>query len=214
MKLFTYFRSSAAYRVRIALNLKGLQPEHIPIHLVNNGGEQFSKEYRTKNPQCLVPALEVEQGVITQSLAILEYCEEKFPTPALLPKDPFDRARVRSLALSIACEIHPLNNLRVLKYLTEQLGLQETQKNTWYQHWIRLGLTALEARLAQDPQTGQCCHGDEPTFADIFLVPQLYNARRFQCDLSDYPTLCRIEEYCGSIPAFQNAAPEKQKDFV
>ncbi|MDO9236867.1 MAG: maleylacetoacetate isomerase, partial [Aquabacterium sp.] len=185
MKLYGYFRSSASCRVRIALNLKGLDAEHVPVHLVNNGGEQLSENFRALNPEALVPALmdtdAGQQIVLSQSLAIMEYLEERYPTPALLPDNAADRAYVRSLGLSIACEIHPLNNLRVLKYMTTTLGLSDEQKNAWYQHWCISGLAALEQRLASDKRTGDFCFGHTPTLADCCLVPQIFNAQRFNC---------------------------------
>lgn len=216
MKLYGYFRSSASYRVRIALNLKGLDAEHVPVHLVNNGGEQLSENFRALNPEALVPALmDIDAGqqiVLSQSLAIMEYLEEKYPTPALLPDNAADRAHVRSLGLSIACEIHPLNNLRVLKYLTTTLGLSDEQKNAWYQHWCISGLAALEQRLASDKRTGDFCFGHTPTLADCCLVPQIFNAQRFNCDLSGMPTLMRVNQRCLEMDAFIKAMPMNQPD--
>lgn len=214
MKLYTYFRSSAAYRVRIALALKGLQPVMIPVHLLRDGGEQSSPEYLALNRQGLIPALDDDGTLVTQSMAICEYLEEIQPIPALLPADPAARARVRALALAIACEIHPLNNLRVLNYLTGTLGLSEAQKLAWYHHWIRLGFSALEAQLAAESNSGKFCHGDAPTLADVFLVPQVANARRFDLDLSAFPTLLRIDANCRELPAFIAAAPQNQADAV
>ena len=210
IKLYSYFRSSAAYRVRIALNLKHLPYEYLPVHLVK--GEQRDERYRALNPQALVPMLVDDGEAITQSMAIIEYFDEKFPDPPLLPPTPEARARVRSIAQAIACDIHPLNNLRVLKYLTGTLGASEDAKNAWYRHWIELGLAAIEARLAADSRTGAFCHGATPTLADICLVPQLANSRRVNLDLSPYPTLLRIEAACAALPAFANAAPAKQPD--
>lgn len=212
MKLYNYFRSSASYRVRIALNLKGLNYEYLSVHLTRNGGEQFGAEFRAMNPQSLVPVLKDGDLALTQSLAIIEYLDEIHPQPPLLPKAPGERARVRALALSIACEIHPLNNTRVLQYLTGKLGLSEETKNQWYHHWIALGFQALETKLANSPHTGKFCHGDTPTLADCCLVPQLTNARRFKGDVSAYPTLLRIEKNCNALPAFQQAAPDLQPD--
>jgi maleylacetoacetate isomerase/maleylpyruvate isomerase len=212
MKLHTYFRSSAAYRVRIALNLKGLQAELSPIHLLKDGGEQFGLAYDTLNPQHLVPLLEDDGMLLAQSLAIIEYLDEMHPATALLPNDLRGRARVRALSQAIACDIHPINNLRVLKYLSEKLGVSPEQKNDWYRHWVTLGLEALERQLARDPGTGQFCHGDTPTMADCCLVPQLYNARRFECDLAPYPTLVAIAERCEALAAFVRAHPERQAD--
>jgi maleylacetoacetate isomerase/maleylpyruvate isomerase len=212
MKLHTYFRSSASYRVRIALNLKGHAPEQAFVHLNRNGGEQFSAGFHALNPQHLLPVLEDDGRLLTQSLAIIEYLDETRPEAPLLPEDAAGRARVRAISQAIACEIHPLNNLRVLKYLGEELKLTPDQKNTWYRHWVTLGLQALEEQLAHDSSTGLFCHGDTPTMADCCLMPQLYNARRFECDLSAYPTLLRIEERCAALPAFALARPALQAD--
>lgn len=216
MKLYSYFRSSASYRVRIALNLKGLNYEQVPVHLVKNGGEQLSDAYRAFNPDGLVPALLDEQDgesiALTQSLAMIEYLDEAYPTPALLPDNAADRAHVRALALSIACEIHPLNNLRVLRYLSDTLGVTEEQKNTWYRHWCELGLAALEKKLVTDRRTGLYCFGDTPGLADCFLIPQIANAQRFHCDFSAMPTLMRINETCLALPSFIAALPSNQPD--
>ena len=211
MKLYDYFRSSAAYRVRIALNLKGLSPAREFVHL--RKGAQRSDDYRTLNPQGLVPALALDGGpVLTQSLAILEYLEEKHPSPPLLPRGAEARARVRAIALSIACDIHPLDNLRVLDYLTGTLGVSREAKDGWYKYWIDVGFEALERQLARDPATGRYCHGDTPTLADVCLVPQVANALRFGIDVSPYPTLVRIDAALNEIPAFANAAPARQPD--
>ncbi len=216
MKLYSYFRSSASYRVRIALNLKGLSYETIPVHLLKNGGEQFTEEYRRLNPAALVPALlddaDDDPMVLTQSLAIIEYLEETCPEPSLLPCDPRDRARVRAIALAIACDIHPLNNLRVLRYLVRKLNVSEDDKNAWYRHWCEQGLAAIEARLANDKHTGVFCHGDIPTLADCCLVPQVANAQRLNCDLSSMPTIMRINTACLLLDAFAKAAPANQPD--
>lgn len=212
MKLYTYFRSSASYRVRIALNLKGLAYETVPVHLTRGGGEQLKPEFRGVNPQALVPVLQDGGRLLTQSLAIIEYLDEVHPQPSLLPKDAPGRARVRALAQAIACDLHPLNNLRVLNYLTGPMGLGNDAKQTWYCHWIAMGLGALEATLAKDEQTGTFCHGDAPGLADCCLVPQLANARRFKCDVSPYPTLLNIEKNCQALEAFQRAAPDQQPD--
>lgn len=219
MKLYSFFRSSASYRVRIALQLKGVSADYVPIGL--RKGEQYEAAYRKLNPQSLVPALEEGGHVITQSLAILEYLEETHPQPPLLPKTPAERARVRSLALAVACEIHPLDNTRVLDYLKDKLGANEAARGAWYRNWIAVGMAALEARLAGEKETGRFCHGDAPTLADCCLVPQLYNARRFHqvfntapFDLAPYPTVTRIEQACLALPAFQAAAPERQPDAV
>jgi maleylacetoacetate isomerase len=210
IKLYSYFRSSAAYRVRIALNLKSLPYEYLPVHLVK--GEQRDERYRALNPQALVPMLGDDGETITQSMAIIEYLDEKFPDPPLLPPTPEARARVRSIAQVIACDIHPLNNLRVLKYLTGTLGASEDAKNAWYRHWIELGLAAIEARLAADSRTAAFCHGATPTLADICLVPQLANARRYDFSIEAYPTLGRIESHCLALDAFARAAPARQPD--
>lgn len=212
MKLYTFFRSSASYRVRIALNLKGLEYEQIPIHLRRGGGEQFSPAYKAINPQALVPALEDGGRVFTQSLAIMEYLEERYPDPPLLPRDPADRATVRSMALVIACEVHPIQNLRVLKYVSSELKGSEDEVNRWARHWIDLGLGALEQQVRALPRRGKFCFGDTPSLADICLVPQLANARRFGCDLSLFPSLLEIEAQCTALPAFAKAAPENQPD--
>lgn len=211
LKLFNYFRSSASFRVRIALNLKKLAYEEIPIHLVKNGGEQHSSEYQLINPQSLVPTLQDGNKTITQSLAIIEYLEDMHPTPALLPHDNYLKALVRSFALTIAADTHPLNNLRVLTYLTQELGISEDKKTRWYQHWVAKGLTPLEKILSSSEHTGDYCFGNSPTMADIFLIPQLYNARRFACDISAYPTLMRIESHCQTLSAFNNAWPIEEK---
>ena len=211
MKLYDYFRSSAAYRVRIALNLKGLSPERTFIHL--RRGAHRADEYLELNPQGLVPSLVTDGGdVLTQSLAIIEWLDETQREPPLLPADSAGRARVRSLALAIACDIHPLNNLRVLNYLTGTLGATDAQRDGWYRYWCDVGFEALETRLARDAATGAYCHGDTPTIADICLVPQLANSRRVHLDLSPYPTLLRIEAACTALPAFANATPAKQPD--
>ena len=210
MILHTYFRSSAAYRVRIALHLKGLAFESAFVHLVK--GAHKSAAYRAVNPALLVPALVDGADPVSQSIAIIEYLEETRPqTPALLPKAPADRARVRALSLLVACDIHPLNNLRVLKYLNGVLKVSEEQKNAWYRHWVEDGLAKLEAMLA-DGRTGRFCHGDTPTMADCCLVPQVANGLRFNCDFSHVPTVMRIREACGALEAFRQAAPENQAD--
>lgn len=211
MQLYSYFRSSAAYRVRIALNLKGLSYEYKPVHLLKDGGQQLSPEYRRLNPNALVPSLVDGDQVLTQSLAIIEYLEELHPQPPLLPADPAGRARVRAIAQTIACDIHPLNNLRVLKYL-KQLGIDQPGRDDWYRHWVEGGLAAFERMLADSPSTGSCCHGDTPTLADICLVPQVYNARRLKADLSAMPTVVRIADHCAALPAFEAAHPDRQPD--
>ena len=211
MRLYTYFRSSAAYRVRIALGLKGLAYESVPIHLLRNGGEQLQASYRAVNPAGLVPALD-DGAILTQSLAIMEYLEETHPQVALLPSDPLGRARVRALAQTVACDIHPVGNLRVLKYLTGTLKVADEAKLAWSQHWIKEGFAALEALLSGSSDTGAFCHGDTPTIADCCLVPQVFNARRFEVDLAPYPTIVAIDAACAAIPAFIDAHPERQGD--
>lgn len=212
MKLYTFFRSSASYRVRIALNLKGLTCEQVPIHLRRGGGEQLSAAYKAINPQALVPALEDGGRILTQSLAIIEYLEETHPNPPLLPAKPADKALVRGMALVIACEIHPIQNLRVLQYVKRQYNQTDEQVNRWAQHWIDLGLEALERMIVAQPRRGKFCFGDTPTLADICLVPQLGNARRYGCDLSPYPSILEIEKNSMALQAFADAAPEKQPD--
>jgi maleylacetoacetate isomerase len=212
MKLYTFFRSSASYRVRIALNLKGISCEQAPIHLRRGGGEQFTAAYKAINPQALVPALEDNGRILTQSLAIIEYLDEKYPNPPLLPKDPADKAVVRSMALVIACEVHPIQNLRVLNYVKATYNQTDEQVNQWAQHWIDLGLSALQETIVAQPKRGNFCFGDTPTLADICLIPQLGNARRYRCDLSKYPPILEIDKNCAALPAFANAAPEKQPD--
>jgi maleylpyruvate isomerase len=210
MKLYTYFRSSAAFRVRIALNLKGLTYEPAFVHLAK--GEHRAPAYGTLNAQALLPTLEDEAQRLTQSLAILEYLEETHPAVPLLPKDAPGRARVRSLALLIACEIHPLNNLRVLQHLKRVLGQNEEQINTWYRHWVADGLAKFEADLARGGTSGKFCYGDAPTMADCCLVPQIFNAQRYQCDTTPYPATMRIFAECMKLEAFDRAQPSKQPD--
>ncbi len=212
MKLYSYFRSSASYRVRIALNLKQLPYEYVGVHLLRSGGEQLSDTYRSLNPDALVPTLVDDGAVLQQSLAIVEYLEETHPAPPLLPSAPADRAYVRAIALQIACEIHPLDNLRVLKYLKHELGVDEDAKNAWYRHWVEQGFASLEARLSTDSRTGRCAFGDTPTLADICLAPQVFNAQRFDVDLTPYPTIRRINEHLGTLEAFAAAAPGRQPD--
>ena len=212
LKLYGYYRSSAAYRVRIVLNLKGLAYEQVFVHLRRGGGEQFRPDYVKLNPQALVPTLDDDGVVLTQSLAIINYLEETRPEPRLVPADPAARARVRALALAVACDIHPLNNLRVLQYLKDELDIDEDARNRWYRHWVELGLGAMEQMVAGHPATGRFCHGDFPGIADACLVPQLANARRFGCDVGVCPTLVTIEGACAELPAFRAAAPENQPD--
>jgi maleylpyruvate isomerase len=212
MKLYTFFRSSASYRVRIALNLKGLDYEQAPIHLRRGGGEHLTPAYRTINPQALVPALEDGGRIFTQSLAIIEYLDERYPKPPLLPRDPADRAIARSMALLIACEVHPIQNLRVLNHLKSDHKQSDDDTIRWARHWIDLGFSALERMVISASKQGKFCLADTPTLADICLVPQLANARRFGVDLSKYPRLLEVEANCMSLSAFANAVPEKQPD--
>jgi maleylacetoacetate isomerase len=212
MQLSTYFRSSAAWRVRIALALKGIATTPDFVHLLKDGGQQKTAAFRRKNPMGVVPVLELDNGsLLTQSLAIIEYLEETHPTPALLPSEPVARARVRAFALAIACDIHPLNNLRVLQYLEKVIGQSQEARNAWYHHWIAEGLTALEAML-QGAGAGPFCFGATPGLADICLVPQMANARRYKCPLDAYPTLLRAEAAALALPGFRDTAPEKQPD--
>lgn len=211
MRLYTYFRSSAAFRVRIALNLKGLAFEPQFVHLPK--GQHREPAYGAVNPQALVPTLELDDGArLAQSMAIIEYLEELHPRPALLPADPMGRARVRSLSQLVACEIHPLNNLRALQYLRKQLGQNEEQVGAWYRHWIADGFAKIEAQLAGAQETGRYCHGDTPTMADCCLVPQVFNARRYEFDPKPYPTSMRVFDECMKLDAFERAQPSKQPD--
>jgi len=211
MKLIGYFRSSAAFRVRIALNLKGIAVEHVSKHL--RKGEQSAPDYAALNPQKLVPALVLESGeVLTQSLAIVEYLEETHPEPPLLPRDPVARAHVRALALILSADVHPIQNLRVMAYLRQKFGQTEESAFAWSRHWIETGFDAFEATLARDPRTGAFCHGDTPGLADLCLVPQVFNAGRFKVDMARYPAIQRIHETCMKHPAFDAAQPSKQPD--
>lgn len=212
LALYTYFRSSAAYRVRIALNLKGLDADHRFIHLLKDGGQQHGEAYRAINPQQLIPTLIDNGHAIAQSLAIVEYLEETHPEPPLLPKGAFARARVRQIAYAVACDIHPVNNLRVLQQLRRNFAATEDQRAEWQKHWIALGFTAIESLLANAPETGGYCHGDAPSLADICLIPQMANARRVNLDLAPYPTLTRIEQSALANPAFAAAQPKEQRD--
>jgi maleylacetoacetate isomerase len=210
MQLYNYFRSSASYRVRIALALKGLAYEYKVVHL--NKNEQFKESYAAVSAARLVPLLKDGDAVLTQSLAIIEYLDETHPEPPLLPRDALGRARVRSLAYDIACEIHPLNNLRVLRYLVHDLKLSEEDKNRWYRHWVETGLEAVERQLATNPPGWRFCHGDAPTLADVTLVPQIFNARRFDCRLEHVPSVMRVFEACMQLDAFEQTRPEKCPD--
>ena len=214
MKLYTYFRSSAAYRVRIALNLKGLEYESVSKDLRNPGGEHRLSDYLALNPQGLIPALEDDGRVLSQSLAIIEYLDEKFPAPPLLPKAAADRAQVRAMALGIACDMHPLNNLRVLNYLRDELKQDEAAVNRWYAHWIAAGFRGLEELVRRSSSNRKHCFGGAVTLADVFLVPQMFNARRFNCDVTPYPTLVSISGHLEQLPAFAAARPELQPDAV
>ena len=209
MELYNYSRSSASYRVRIALALKGLAYDYKSVRLTND--EQFRESYVAVSASRLVPLLKDGDAVVTQSLAIIEYLDETYPTPPLLPPNALGRARVRSLAYDIACEIHPLNNLRVLRYLVRDLKLSEDDKNRWYRHWVETGLETLERQLA-DPRTGRFCHGNTPTLADVTLVPQIFNARRYDCRLEHVPTVMRVFEACMQLDAFEQTRPEKCPD--
>jgi maleylacetoacetate isomerase len=212
LKLYTYFRSSAAFRVRIALNLKGLGYESIPTHLLRGGGEQHRPEYRAINPQGLVPALDDAGTLISQSLAIVEYLDETHPSPPLLPGTPYDRAAIRSLACVIACDIHPLNNLRVLQYLRDTLGQGEDALARWNREWISRGFAALETSISRHSGDGRHCYGSQVTLADICLLPQVFNSRRYQLDLAPYPRLAAVARHLEALPAFASARPEAQPD--
>lgn len=210
MKLYSYYRSSASYRVRIALALKGLTPEAVPVNLLK--GEQKSDAYRTLNPQGLVPLLVDGDHQFTQSLAIIEYLEETYPQVPLLPQTRPERARVRALALAVACEMGPLCNSGPLGFLGDAFGLNDEQKNQWYHHWMAKGFAALEQMLIASEYTGSYCHGSTPTLADCCLIPQVFNARRYQFDMTPYPTISRIVEHCSKHPAFIAAHPLNQSD--
>lgn len=210
LTLYSYWRSSAAWRVRIALNLKQLEHDLVSVNLLQ--GEQHGQALRAVNPQELIPVLRDGQRLVRQSMAIMEYLDETYPQRPLLPATSRDRARVRSIAQVIACDIHPLNNLRVQQYLERELGASEEQRNAWTRHWIALGFDAVEAMLADNPATGEFCEGDDPGFAECCLVPQLYNARRFGVDVSKYPNILRIDAACAALPAFEAARAENQPD--
>jgi maleylacetoacetate isomerase len=210
MKLYTYFRSSAAYRTRIAINLKGVQCETTEVDLRPAASDQVKPEYRAVNPQGLVPALVIEDTTVAQSLAIIEYLDEVYPEPPLLPRSPVDRARVRAMALAVACDMHPLNNLRVLNYLRSPLGHDKDTVDAWYRHWIAVGFSGLEQEARRASRDGHYMFGSSVTIADIYIVPQMYNARRFKCDIEPYPTLRSICAHLESLPAFAKAVPEAQ----
>jgi maleylacetoacetate isomerase len=213
LKLYSYWRSSAAYRVRIALNLKGLPYELVPVNLGSSGGDQHLPDYSALNPQELVPVLIDGERIIRQSQAIIEYLDESYDGEAkLLPASARERARVRALAQVIACDIHPLNNTRVMQYLEHQFSAPPIEREHWTQHWIREGFRAIEALLAENPSTGIYCEGDEPTLADIFLIPQVYNARRWSVDMAAYPIIQRINTSCLALEEFERAKPENQPD--
>jgi maleylpyruvate isomerase len=212
MKLFSYFRSSAAFRVRIALNLKRVPYEVVPIHLLKSGGEQFSEQYVKTNPLSLVPALEDGGQVLFQSMAIIEYLEERYPEPALLPSDRIARAYVRAIAQTIACDIHPLNNLRVLRYLVRELHVSDQDKDAWYRHWVEMGLGQLDRIVVARGLSGRYTLGDQVTIADLAIVPQIFNARRFGCDLASARTLAAICDRCMELDAFARAEPSAQPD--
>ena len=208
MKLYDYYRSSCSYRVRIALNLKQINYESLPIHLTQQGGEQHQSDYLALNPQGLVPTLNENGHIITQSLAIIEYLDELNPIPPLLPNNLLGRAEVRSLALSIACDIHPLNNLRALQQLRQQMNATEDQVHAWYHHWLKLGFDAFEEKLKRLPRTHAVCYGNEVSLADICLIPQVYNAQRFEFPIHGYPRIQEINDYCLTLNAFKDAQPE------
>jgi maleylacetoacetate isomerase len=212
VKLYSFFRSSAAYRARIALNVKGLQYEYVAKHLVKNGGEHRSADYLAINPQGFIPALEHDGVLITQSVAIIEYLDEVFPSPPFLPKRPVDRAAVRAMSLLVACDIHPLNNLRVLNYLKSPLSQSTEAIADWYKNWIAEGFLALEQLIAKHSSDGRYCFGNTVTMADVLLVPQVANSRRYQMDLTPYPTLKKVTIHLESLPAFLAARPEVQPD--
>ncbi|HRO62451.1 maleylacetoacetate isomerase [Thermomonas sp.] len=212
LQLYSYWRSSAAYRVRIGLNLKGLDYEIIPVHLVRDGGQQHAPEYRAINPQELVPTLLHGQRRLTQSLSILEYLDEVWPDRPLLPATARERQRARALGLLVACDIHPLNNLRVLQYFEREWHVPQPERDGWVRHWIEAGFRVAELQLADHPSTGTYCDGDTPGFSDCCLIPQIYNARRHGVDMTAYPALCRIEAECLALPEFDAARPENQPD--
>lgn len=212
LRLYSYWRSSAAYRVRIGLQLKQLPHEIVPVHLLRDGGEQHAADFHALNPQELVPVLKHGQRIVRQSLAILEYLEETFPDHPIMPATARDRARVRGIAQMVACDIHPLNNLRVLQFFERDWNVPQPERDAWVRRWIATGFAALEALLADNPSTGDFCEGDLPSMADCCLVPQVYNARRFGVDMTAYPTIARIDAHCLGLPEFDAARPEVQPD--
>ena len=210
MQLYNFFRSGTSHRLRIALNLKGLSYDYVAVHLGRE--EHLGAAFKALNPQGLVPALVVGDGVLTQSPAIIEWLEECYPTPALLPTQPLDRAKVRAYAALVGCDIHPINNRRVLEYLRKTLGCDDAAVQAWCRTWISAGFDALETMLAADPGRGKFCFGDAPTLADVYLIPQVESARRFKVDLSGYPLICAVDQACCALDAFKNAAPAMQPD--
>lgn len=212
IRLYSYWRSSAAYRVRIALNLKGMSYETMPVHLLRDGGEQHAAPFSDLNPQELVPVLLHGSRILRQSMAIIEYLDETWPSPPLMPATARDRQRVRAIAQMIACDLHPLNNLRVMQFFEKTWNVPQAERDTWTRHWIKTGLDAIEDTLCDNPSTGAFCDGEQPTMADCCLVPQVYNAERFGVDLAPYHTIRRITQTCLALEAFQAARPENQPD--
>jgi maleylacetoacetate isomerase len=219
IELYTYCKSSAAYRVRIALNLKNISYESKFVSLVKDGGENYKQEYLNVNPQAMIPSLKINDEVLTQSTAIIEWLEENYSTPALLPQTSIQRAQARALSQIIACDIHPLNNLRVLDYIkhyfqSSEVATYEQAKQTWYRHWISEGFKAIEVMLASNVETGAFCIDNTPSIADVYLIPQVYNALRFNCEVNDFPTIMGIYQHCVELDAFYRAAPEQQDDYI
>lgn len=212
LRLYSYWRSSAAYRVRIGLNLKGLRYDTVPVHLLRDGGEQHAAAFREANPQGLVPVLQHGNRLMRQSVAILEYLDETWPRPPLLPATSRDRQRARAIAQAVACDVHPLNNLRVMRYFEHTWHVPQSERDEWVRHWIGDGFQAIETMLNDHPSTGRYCEGDNPTIADCCLIPQIYNARRFGVVVDEFPTIARIEQACLALPAFDAARPERQPD--